>query len=730
MRLSDSMLDDDDRAALESIVGPGAVSSDRDQRLGRARGKSYLDLLDWRSGDVIEAPDVCVAPGSAEEILAVLELCSERGIAVVPFGGGSSVVGGVNPERGRHGAVISVDLARFRDVEDLDEVSGEVTLGAGLTGPEAERLLGEKGWSLGHFPQSFPYATIGGDAATRSSGQDSAGYGRFDDMVRGLTVVTPTGIADTGRAPEVVRHEAYRCPDLAAGAAGLREVAQLGAGPTVIRLSDESETMVNLAGATDGIGEVDLDPGCLCITMYEGPGDAGADSDVEARMARTRAILEAHGGRSLGEEPARAWEHGRFGAPVLRDALIDAGALCETLETATTWSNIPALHASVAEAVTSALALAPAFVLCHISHVYDTGASLCFTVVAAQSEDPRGQWRATKDAASRAIVDGGGTITHHHAVGSDHRPYLADEIGDVGAVALVKSPRAGHGCASHAAERAMARLTERGVSVVGAQGCDEAASRDLLAEVAADERVDALVVVGGDGMINLALQVQAGTGLPLGIIPAGTGNDHTREYHLPSSPEAAADVVAAGFAITTDLGRITADDGTSRWFGTVMCSGFDSLVSDRVNSMTWPRGRMRYNLAIVAEFLNFHSLPFRITLDDGTALDDPVTLAAFGNTRSYGGGMKICPTADHSDGLLDVTVVGRASRTKAALTFSKVFTGEHVEVDEVTVHRTRSARRVSRRRRAPRLRRRGRHGPLPVTVEAVPAAGRYLVPRP
>ena len=469
VRLSEPMLDDDDRAALENIVGAGAVSSDRDQRLGRARGKSYLDLLDWRSGDVIEAPDVCVAPGSAEEILAVLELCSERGIAVVPFGGGSSVVGGVNPERGRHRAVISVDLARFRDVEDLDEVSGEVTLGAGLTGPEAERLLGEKGWSLGHFPQSFPYATIGGYAATRSSGQDSAGYGRFDDMVRGLTVVTPTGIADTGRAPasaagpdlrevflgsegafgviakvrvrvhrapEVVRHEAYRFPDFAAGAAGLREVAQLGAGPTVIRLSDESETMVNLAGATDGIGEVDLDPGCLCITMYEGPGDAGADSDVEARMARTRAILEAHGGRSLGEEPARAWEHGRFGAPVLRDALIDAGALCETLETATNWSNIPALHASVAEAVTSALAPAPAFVLCHISHVYDTGASLYFTVVAAQSEDPRGQWRATKDAASRAIVDGGGTITHHHAVGSDHLPYLADEIGDVGVAIL------------------------------------------------------------------------------------------------------------------------------------------------------------------------------------------------------------------------------------------------------------------------------------------------------
>src|SRR5699024_7665724 len=248
--------------------------------------------------------------------------------ALVPFGGGTSVVGGLAPDAGGHRAVLSIDLVHFDALESVDAVSGEAVLGAGLTGPRAEELLAEQGFSLGHFPQSFPYATIGGYAATRSSGQDSAGYGRFDDMVRGLTVVTPTGIADTSRAPasaagpalrevflgsegafgviakvrvrvhrapEVVRHEAYRCPDLAAGAAGLREVAQLGAGPTVIRLSGESETMVNLAGATDGIGEVDLDPGCLCITMYEGPGDAGADSDVEARMARTRAILEAHG---------------------------------------------------------------------------------------------------------------------------------------------------------------------------------------------------------------------------------------------------------------------------------------------------------------------------------------------------------------------------------------------------------------------------------------------------
>lgn len=302
---------------------------------------------------------------------------------------------------------------------------------------------------------------------------------------------------------------------------------------------------------------------------------------------------------------------------------------------------------------------------------------------------------------------------------------------DIDAVALVTNPRAGHGRAAHATERAMARLTERGVDVVAVQGADEASSRKLVAEVIADERIDALVVVGGDGMINLALQVQAGTGLPLGVIPAGTGNDHAREYHLPTNPEAAADVVADGFSITTDLGRITPDEGDPRWFGTVMCSGFDSLVSDRVNRMTWPHGRNRYNLAIVAEFLNFHSLPFRITLDDGTVLDDPITLAAFGNTRSYGGGMVICPGADHSDGLLDITVIGRASRLKAAMTFSKVFTGEHVELDEVTVHRTPKARVEFLGGTDHNAYADGdRMAALPVTVEAVPAVGRYIVPRP
>ena len=178
--------------------------------------------------------------------------------------------------------------------------------------------------------------------------------------------------------------------------------------------------------------------------------------------------------------------------------------------------------------------------------------------------------------------------------------------------------------------------------------------------------MDALVVVGGDGIISLALQVLAQTDIPLGIIPAGTGNDHAREFGIPTKdPEAAADVVVDGGAETVDLGRIRGADGTDRWFGTVMAAGFDSLVTDRTNRMRWPHGRMRYNVAMVAELSKLRLLPFRLTFDGGEELVTDLTLAAFGNTKSYGGGMLICPDADHTDGLLDVTMVQSASRTQA-----------------------------------------------------------------
>src|ERR1700720_4280468 len=439
VRLRPSALSPADREGLAAIVGAEYCGVDDRARLLRAGGKSTLDLLRRKDSGVQDAPDAVLLPGSEEEIAAILRYSADHSIAIVPFGGGTSVVGGLDPIRGDFKAVASLDLRRLNELHTIDEISCEAELGAGLTGPEAERLLGERGFSLGHFPQSFVFATIGGFAATRSSGQDSAGYGRFNDMVRGLRAVTPAGVLDLGRAPEsaagpdlrqlmigsegafgiitrmrvrvhpvpeATRYEAWSFPDFTTGADALRAVVQTGTGPTVVRLSDEAETGVNLA-TTESIGEQKITGGCLGITVFE-----GTEAHVESRHAETRALLEARGGTSLGEAPARAWEHGRYGAPYLRDSLLSAGALCETLETATNWSGVPALKAAVTRALTDALAESgtPALVLCHISHVYATGASLYFTVVAGQRGNPMEQWRAAKTAACDAIMATGGTI--------------------------------------------------------------------------------------------------------------------------------------------------------------------------------------------------------------------------------------------------------------------------------------------------------------------------------
>lgn len=465
VRLRPSALPTADAEALARVVGAEYCrTTDRD-RLLHAGGKSTLDLLRRNAKGVQDAPDAVLLPADDDAVSEVLRYCSEHRIAVIPFGGGTNVVGGLDPGRGEFGAVVSLDLRRLDRLIDLDEVSGQAVFGAGVTGPDAERLLAERGFSLGHFPQSFEYATIGGFAATRSSGQDSAGYGRFNDMVRGLRMVTPVGVLELGRAPEsaagpdlrqlvlgsegtfgvitqvrlrvhripeAVRYEAWSFPDFETGAAALRAVTQNAAGPTVIRLSDEAETGVNLA-TTEAIGESQITGGCLGITVFE-----GTEEHVESRHAETSALLTAHGGTSLGDGPARAWERGRFGAPYLRDSLLSAGALCETLETATDWSNVPKLKTAVTDALTGALAETgtPALVMCHISHVYPTGASLYFTVVAGQRGNPIEQWQAAKKAASDAIVANGGTITHHHAVGADHRPWMRDEVGELGVQVL------------------------------------------------------------------------------------------------------------------------------------------------------------------------------------------------------------------------------------------------------------------------------------------------------
>jgi diacylglycerol kinase (ATP) len=301
---------------------------------------------------------------------------------------------------------------------------------------------------------------------------------------------------------------------------------------------------------------------------------------------------------------------------------------------------------------------------------------------------------------------------------------------EIGTVTLLTNPASGHGNAPHAAERAVAHLQHRGINVVEIVGRDVEDARRLVDE-ALERGTDALVIAGGDGIISLALQAIARSDVPLGIIPAGTGNDHAREYRIPTDdPEAAADVVADGWTETVDLGHIHGQDGVDKWFGTVMAAGFDSLVSDRANRMRWPHGRMRYNLAMLAELSKLRLLPFRLVLDNGPGSKEIVTdltMAAFGNTRSYGGGMLVCPNADHADGQLDITMVRTASRTKLVRLFPTVFKGTHIHLNDVTTARAKSITVESPGINAYAD---GEFAhPLPVEVSAVPGALKILRPK-
>lgn len=442
---------------LAAIVGAEHVLLDHENRLLRTRGKSTPDLLRLRAGDGSDSPDAVVRPATHDEVVALIDWCVRRHVALVPFGGGTSVVGGLAAQREGYAGVLSLDLQRFDKLVEVDRTSMTAVLEPGLRGPAAEALLAAEGLTLGHFPQSFQYASIGGFAVTRSSGQSSAGYGRFDSLVVGLKVATPQGTLELGNSPanaagpdlrEVVMgsegafgvvtavrvrvrplpearsYEAWRWSSFAEGTAAMRTLAQSGVLPAVLRLSDENETAINLAKPSEVGGE--SAGGCLMITGYEGTPEA-----VEAKRLAVTAILAGLGGENQGPDSGQAWADGRFHGPYLRDSLLDVGVLVETMETVTFWSNLDRVYAAVKDALVGALGEST-LVLCHISHVYETGASLYFTVATKASPEPLPQWLAAKAAASEAMVHNGASITHHHAVGQDHKPWLAEEIGPVG----------------------------------------------------------------------------------------------------------------------------------------------------------------------------------------------------------------------------------------------------------------------------------------------------------
>jgi alkyldihydroxyacetonephosphate synthase len=471
VRVDASALTDDQRRALTDVVGVEFVRDDHRTRVEHAGGKSYPDLLRRRQGDAVAAPDAVVLPADHDEVARLLDVCVRHAVAVVPFGGGTSVVGGVEPERGGFAALVSLDLSRMDRLLHLDEESHLATFEPGLRGPHAEALLRERGYTLGHFPQSYAYATLGGYVATRSAGQASTGYGRIDDLVVGARCATPTGELRAGHgagsaagpdllalvtgsegtlgvltevslrvrpAPEVEVHEAWVAPSFASGAATLRALVQTGVAPTIIRLSDEDESATALAqqhglratALRRYLGLRGIDRPCLVILGWEGT-EASVERDREAahELLATRRLVR------LGRSAGRSWARSRFQGPYLRDELMDRGVMVETLETATSWTRLGELYLAVRGALTETLRNGgtPPLVLCHISHLYPTGASLYFTWVARQRMGAElDQWHAAKRAASDAIVAHGGTITHHHAVGTDHRAWMADEVGDLG----------------------------------------------------------------------------------------------------------------------------------------------------------------------------------------------------------------------------------------------------------------------------------------------------------
>jgi alkyldihydroxyacetonephosphate synthase len=475
--LPPSRLRPETRTELAKVLGESAVLTDDVARARHAGGQSYSDLVRRRRGDASEAPDAILLPRSPKDVAEILRICAIAGVAVVPWGGGTSVVGGLSPLDGGLSAVVALDLIRLDQLIGIDHISRTATFEPGIRTPTAEAALASHGLSLGHVPQSFERASLGGYVATRSAGQASSGRGRIDDMVLGLRMATPSGElvlpAMPGSAagpdlrrlvmgsegtlgvvtevtlrvrptPELTSYEGWMAKGWDDGVALLRQLAQDGPKPDVLRLSDPDETRISLAlSGTSSAKQRALagwlklrgvSAGCMVIAGFE-----GAAADVRRRRRGVRRALRSRGCVPLGSGAGDSWAHHRFAGAYLRDSLLDEGVLAETLETATTWAALPGLYDGVRSALRSALTRdgRPPLVGCHISHVYPAGASLYFTVLAAaRPGEEIGQWAVAKSTANAAIVAARGTISHHHAVGTAHRDAVVTDLGGEAGVGL------------------------------------------------------------------------------------------------------------------------------------------------------------------------------------------------------------------------------------------------------------------------------------------------------
>jgi alkyldihydroxyacetonephosphate synthase len=437
----------------------GICASDETVRASHARGQSYLDTVRGLRGQFGPVPDIVARPRDEREVMAVLEWAGGANAAVVPYGGGTSVVGGVEPRiPDRFDGAVTVDLQALDALREVDSVSRAARIGAGASGPRIEEQLSVHGLTLRFFPQSFELSTLGGWIATRAGGHFATHLTHIDDLVESVRAVGPAGhwvsrrLPGSGAGPSPDRlllgsegilgliteawvrvrprpthraGRAVRFDSFLAGAEAVRALAQSELEPANCRLMDALEAAQ--AGAGDGSDAL--------LTL----GFESADHPVDAWLDRALRICREHGGRyddSGGDRALGSWREAFLRMPYLRDVLVRLGVFNDTFESAVTWERFPAFHASVTGAVEAALG-EPCRVTCRLTHVYPDGPAPYFTVLApARRGDEEAQWREMKAAAGRAILDAGGTITHHHGVGRDHRPWYDAQRPDAFAAAL------------------------------------------------------------------------------------------------------------------------------------------------------------------------------------------------------------------------------------------------------------------------------------------------------
>ena len=476
----DVTLDEVVAAAPESRLAdvPGG-STDAVDRIRHSRGQSLPDWVALRSGRIGRVPDAVARPASVEDVRALFDAARATGAALIPFGGGTSVVGGVTPDPDDERPVISVAMDRLAGLRDLDEASGLATFGAGTLGPDLEAALAPHRLTLGHFPQSWERSTLGGWVAARSAGQQSLGFGRIEALFAGGHVEAPAGalelplhpasaagpdlrqlvLGSEGRfgilteavvrvvpKPRVEAVPAWFIGEWPRAVEAAREIARAGLPLSMVRLSTPIETATTLALAGESrratalrgylrLRRIGPEP-CLLLVAA-----SGGERLVEIAVREVGSIVRRHGGTGVGGSIGRAWLRSRFRVPDLRDVLWALGYAVDTLETAVDWKRLPELAADVGRTLRHGLddlgERVHAF--SHLSHVYPSGSSLYTTYVFRLAPDPDetlDRWDRLKTAASDAIVRHGGTISHQHGVGRDHRPWLEAEKGELGVAVL------------------------------------------------------------------------------------------------------------------------------------------------------------------------------------------------------------------------------------------------------------------------------------------------------